>query len=54
MASDLGRHCLSMSHKKDATLIWVKTRCNIGVQICSCPIYIKESQPQNAELGRLY
>ena len=23
-ASDLGMHCLPMSHKKDATLIWVK------------------------------
>ena len=24
-ASDLGLHCLSMSHKKDARLIWVKS-----------------------------
>ena len=23
MASDLGLHCLSMSHKKDALLIWI-------------------------------
>ena len=23
VASDLGLHCLSMSHKKDARLIWV-------------------------------
>ena len=25
-ASDLGLHCLPMSHKKDAMLIWVKVR----------------------------
>ena len=24
MASDLGLHCLPLSHKKDARLIWVK------------------------------
>ena len=24
VASDLGLHCLPMSHKKDARLIWVK------------------------------
>ena len=30
MASDLGRHCLPMSHKKDARLIWVK----IAVHAC--------------------
>ena len=24
MASDLGLHCLPMSHKKDARLIWAK------------------------------
>ena len=24
MASDLGLHCLPMSHRKDARLIWVK------------------------------
>ena len=24
VASDLGRHCLPMSHKKDARHIWVK------------------------------
>ena len=24
VASDLGLHCLPMSHKKDAKLIWVK------------------------------
>ena len=23
-ASDLGMHCLSMSHKKDASRLWVK------------------------------
>ena len=27
MASDLGLHCLGMSHKKDARLIRVKTLC---------------------------
>ena len=27
MASDLGLHCLYMSHKKDARLIWVKMHC---------------------------
>ena len=26
VASDLGLHCLSMSHKKDARHIWVKMR----------------------------
>ena len=27
-ASGLGLHCLPMSHKKDARLIWVKKSCN--------------------------
>ena len=26
--SDLGLHCLPVSHKKDARLIWVKMFCN--------------------------
>ena len=26
-ASDLGQHCLSMSHKKDARLKWVNNKC---------------------------
>ena len=26
LVSDLGLHCLPMSHKKDARLIWVKAR----------------------------
>ena len=26
VASDLGMHCLPMSHKKDARLIWVKPK----------------------------
>ena len=38
-ASDLGLHCLHVSHKKDASLIWVNiqysaiiadSRCNLG------------------------
>ena len=28
LASDLGLHCLHMSHKKDARLIWVKELVN--------------------------
>ena len=28
-ASDLDLHCLSMSHKKDARLIWVKFQCSL-------------------------
>ena len=27
-ASDLGLHCLAMSHIKEARLIWVKTNIN--------------------------
>ena len=27
MASDLGLHCLPMSHKKDTRLIWAKNKC---------------------------
>ena len=30
MASDLGMHCLSMSHEKDALRIWVKQQQNLG------------------------
>ena len=39
VASDLGLHCLHMSHKKDTRLIWVNfqysaniadSRCNLG------------------------
>ena len=29
----LGRHCLLMSHKKDASLIWVKHACT-GLKFC--------------------
>ena len=25
-ASDMGLHCLSISHKKDARLIWIKSK----------------------------
>ena len=31
MASDLGQHCLPMSHKKDARLIWVKIAVHEGL-----------------------
>ena len=30
MASDLGMHCLSMSHKKNTRRIWVKQQQNLG------------------------
>ena len=33
-ASDLGLHCLRTSHKKDASLIWVKIRAHI-IPLCS-------------------
>ena len=29
VASDLGLHCSSMSHKKDARLIWVNYACKL-------------------------
>ena len=31
LASDLGLHCLHMSHKKDARLIWVKELVNTRI-----------------------
>ena len=30
-ASDQGLHCLSVSHKKDARLIWVNAAFNLGL-----------------------
>ena len=38
MASDLGLHCLHMSHKKDVRLIWVKSLKN-GSNDCLNKIY---------------
>ena len=29
VASDLGLHCLPMSQKKDARIIWVKCACTV-------------------------
>ena len=36
MASDLVLHCLPMSHKKDARLIWVKEVLKFWAQISPC------------------
>ena len=38
MASGLGFHCLPMSHKKDARLLWAKVNI-IGealIRLCAC------------------
>ena len=40
-ASGLGLHCLDMSHKKDARLIWVKSLAVItGIYSCNVNIYL--------------
>ena len=47
MASDLGLDCLPMSHKKNARLIWVKTKMEIDEYL------MKQDQLRRQNLKRL-
>ena len=38
VASDLGLHCLHMSHKKDVRLLWVKQNFEYNIVLSSLPI----------------
>ena len=44
VASDLGMHCLPMSHKKDGRLIWVK------VNTLTSPIRQHDCKTKNVEM----
>ena len=43
MASDLGMHCLPMSNKKDAMLIWVNSLPELKPPFTFCPLGVLSS-----------
>ena len=54
MASDLGFHCLNMSHKTDAMLVWGKLFIHLAIEITSIDVFIYSSVKQMLKSGPLH